>query len=132
VQFRDGAVLHPPTLRYSSLSRTRDNDEDEAPGECIQEKTCPAVFASFVVFQNMNTDYGLFHLFNAVRSLHKTQGQPAIEEISSRHEPKLPEINFSLLRSARVRQRHHRSYQLQRKFFSLKAPRFSQCPDCIA
>jgi hypothetical protein len=47
----------------------------------------------------MNSDYGFFHLVNALRSLRNTKNQPAIGQRRSMGEPKLPEIDYSLLRS---------------------------------
>ena len=53
----------------------------------------------------MNTDYGFFQLFRALKSLRDNRIEPALGEVRPEVEEKLPQINFSLLTSLPGHQR---------------------------
>jgi hypothetical protein len=83
----------------------------------------------FVVFENMNTDYGFFHLFRALKSLRDNQTKPAFCEEPSGVEEKLPQINYSLLTSLPMHQQHYQERLFCWRRFDLGAAT-SQCPGC--
>jgi hypothetical protein len=53
----------------------------------------------------MNTDFGLFHLSIAVRSMRSSNSFPRTSGVSSKDGPKLSEIDYSLVGSIGRRQR---------------------------
>jgi hypothetical protein len=50
----------------------------------------------------MNTDYGFFHLFKALKSLQNNKPESALPESRAQVELKLPQIDYSLLTSQPV------------------------------
>jgi hypothetical protein len=77
----------------------------------------------------MNTDYGFFHLFRALKSVRDDKNKSRFCEEASEVEEKLPHINYSLLTSLPVhRQRYHQnSFRRQRFDFGIAAS--NACPD---
>jgi len=66
----------------------------------------------------MNTDYGFFQLFRALKSLRDYQIELALDAEPPAIYQKLPQINYSLLRSLPVHQQRHR--ELCWKHFDLR------------
>ena len=67
----------------------------------------------------MNTDYGFFHLLNALKSLRSDKTESAFPESRSEVEVKLPKINYSLLGSQPVHQRRCQQRALRWQQFEL-------------
>jgi glutaredoxin-related protein len=80
---------------------------------------CPQAASSFVRIQNMNIDYGFFHLFKALQSLRPDKTQSALPESRSEVEVTLPKINYSLLGSQPVQQRRCQQRALRWQQFEL-------------
>jgi hypothetical protein len=81
--------------------------------------SCPEARSSFVVSLNMNTDYGFFQLFRALKSLRDNKTGPALGEEGSAIEQKLPHIDYSLLRSLTVRQYRYQQPPFRSERFHL-------------
>jgi hypothetical protein len=77
----------------------------------------------------MNTDYGFFQLFRAVKSLRDNQTKPALCEERPTVEEKLPQINYSLLRSLPVHQQRYRQHPFRWERSDLGIARTCQCAD---
>jgi hypothetical protein len=80
---------------------------------------CPQAASSFVRIQNMNTDYGFFHLFKALQSLRSDKTQAALPESRSEVEVTLPKIKYSLLSSQPVQERRCQQRALRWQQFDL-------------
>lgn len=81
----------------------------------------------FVVFQNMNTDYG-FQLFGTLISLRENQTKLVLSEVRSEFEEKLPRINYSLLASLPIREQRRQPQRFQCERFGLGIAATSQRP----
>ncbi len=88
------------------------------PGSVFSE-ICPQGASSFVRIQNMNTDYGFFHLFKALQSLRSDKTQAALPESRSEVEVTLPKIKYSLLGSQPVQERRCQQRALRWQQFEL-------------
>jgi hypothetical protein len=77
----------------------------------------------------MNTDYGFFHLFSALRSLRENKIKSRFCEAPSEVEEKLPQINYSVLTSLPVHQQRYEQHPFRRKRFDLGISARTQCPD---
>jgi hypothetical protein len=75
----------------------------------------------------MNTDYGFFQLFRALKSLRDYKIELALGEERPTIYQKLPQINYSLLRSLPVHQQRYRG--LCWEHFDLGIATICQCPD---
>jgi hypothetical protein len=75
----------------------------------------------------MNTDYGFFQLFRALKSLRDYKIELALGEERPAIYQKLPQINYSLLRSLPVQQQCYR--ELRWEHFDLGNATTCQCPD---
>jgi hypothetical protein len=100
------------------LSRARLRPFGQSPLPVFSE-ICPQAASSFVRIQNMNTDYGFFHLFKALQSLRYTKTQSAFPESRSEVEVTLPKIKYSLLGSQSVQQRRCQQRALRWQQFEL-------------
>ena len=80
---------------------------------------CPRAASSFVRIQNMNTDYGFFHLFKALQSLRSDKTQAALPESRSEVEVTLPKIKYSILGSQPVQERRCQQRALRWQQFEL-------------
>jgi hypothetical protein len=78
----------------------------------------------------MNTDYGFFHLFRALQSLHDNKIESRFCEAPSEVEERLPQINYSVLTSLPVHQQRYHQYPFRLKRFDLGIAASTQCPDC--
>lgn len=92
-----------------------------------QSDSCPEAAPSFVVSLNMNTDYGFFQLSRALKSLRDYQIELAMGEEGPAIYQKLPQINYSLLRSLPAHQQRYR--ELRWKHFDLGIATTCQSPD---
>ncbi len=77
----------------------------------------------------MNADYGFFHLFRALRSLHDNKNKSRFCEEPSEVEEKLPQINYPLLASLTIRQQRYQQHPFRRECFDLGIAARTQCPD---
>lgn len=68
----------------------------------------------------MNTDYGWFHLFKALKSLQNNKSESALPESRSQVELKLPQIDYSLLTSQPVFEQRCRQRALRWDRFGLQ------------
>lgn len=68
----------------------------------------------------MNTDYGLFHLFKALKSLQDHKPESGLPESRSRVEVKLPQIDYSLLTSQPVPEQRYQQRALRWDRFGLQ------------
>jgi hypothetical protein len=91
--------------------------------------SCPEAPSSFVVSLNMNTDYGFFHLFTALKSLRENKNKSRFCEKLSEVEEKLPHINYSLLTSLPVHQRCHQQNRFRWERFDFGIAASITCPD---
>jgi len=78
----------------------------------------------------MNTDYGFFHLFRALRSLHENKIKSRFCEAPSEVEERLPQIDYSVLTSLPVHQQRYQPHPFRRERFDLGIAASTQCPDC--
>ena len=86
----------------SAISCHRSYTEIPAP---FSTEICPPAKSSFVRIQTMNTDYGFFHLFKALKSLQESKAATTLPEAGPTVEVKLPQIDYSLLTSLPARER---------------------------
>ncbi|HEY4815426.1 MAG TPA: hypothetical protein VIH58_12145 [Chthoniobacterales bacterium] len=77
----------------------------------------------------MNTDYGFFHLFRALRSLSENKIKSPFGEAPSEVEEKLLPINYSVLTSLPVHQQRYRQHPFRWERFDLGISARTQCPD---
>jgi hypothetical protein len=77
----------------------------------------------------MNTDYGFFHLFTALKSLRDNKNKSRFCEELSEVEEKLPHINYSLLTSLPVHQRCHQQNRFRWERFDFGIAASITCPD---
>jgi hypothetical protein len=77
----------------------------------------------------MNTDYGFFHLFRALRSLRDNETEPALSEVRSTVEEKLPQINYSLLMSRPAHLQRRQLNPFCWVCFDFRLAATSQCPE---
>ena len=77
----------------------------------------------------MNTDYGFFQLFRALKSLRDNQIEPALAEERSAVEEALPHINYALLRNLPVHQQRYQQPRFRWERFDLGVARTCQCSD---
>ena len=77
----------------------------------------------------MNTDYGFFQLFRALKSLRDNQTESALAVERSAVEEALPHINYALLRSLPVHQQRYEQPRFRWERFYLGIVRTCQCPD---
>jgi hypothetical protein len=91
--------------------------------------SCPEAGARFVVSLNMNTDYGFFQLFRALKSLRDNKNKWRFCEKPSEVEEGLPQINYWLLTSLPVHQQRYQqnSFRWERCDFGVTAG--TACPD---
>jgi hypothetical protein len=75
----------------------------------------------------MNTDYGFFQLFRALKSLRDYRIELALGEERPAICQKLPQVNYSLLRSLPVHQQRCR--ELRSEHFDLGIAAACQCPE---
>jgi hypothetical protein len=78
----------------------------------------------------MNTDYGFFHLFNALRSLRDNKNKSRFCEEPSEVEEKLPQINYPLLASLPIHQQRYQQHPFRWECLDFGIATSSQCPDC--
>ena len=91
--------------------------------------SCPEAPSSFVVSLNMNTDYGFFQLFRALKSLRDNKNKSRFCEELSEVEERLPHINYSLLTSLPVHQRCYQQNRFRWKRFVFGIAASTACPD---
>jgi hypothetical protein len=68
----------------------------------------------------MNTDYGLFHLFKALKSLQPNNPESGRPESRSQVEVKLPQIDYSLLTSQVVPEQRYQQRAFRWDRFGLQ------------
>ena len=90
-----------------------------SPPGSFSSEICPQGASSFVRIQNMNTDYGFFHLFKALQSMRSDKTQAALPESRSEVEVTLPKIKYSLLGSQPVQERRCQQRALRWQQFEL-------------
>ena len=91
--------------------------------------SCPEACSPFVVSLNMNTDYGFFQLFRALKSLRDSQNKSRFCEESSEVEEGLPQINYSLLTSLPVHQQRYQQNSFRRERFDFGIAAGTARPD---
>jgi hypothetical protein len=84
----------------------------------------------FVVFQNMNTEYGFhFHLFGVLKCLRHYKIESRFCEEPSEVEEKLPQINYSLLTSLPIDQPRYQQRPFRWEGFAFEMAANTACPD---
>jgi hypothetical protein len=77
----------------------------------------------------MNTDYGFFHLFRALRSLSENKIKSPFGEAPSEVEEKLLPINYSVLTSLPAHQQRYQPHPFRWECFDLGIAARTECPD---
>jgi hypothetical protein len=77
----------------------------------------------------MNTDYGFFQLFRALKSLRDNENKSRFCDEPSEVEERLPHINYSLLTSLPVHQQRYQQnpFRWERFYFGIAVG--AACPD---
>jgi hypothetical protein len=91
--------------------------------------SCPEAGAWFVVSLNMNTDYGFFQLFRALKSLRDNKNKWGFPEERSEVEEGLPQINYRLLTSLPVHQQRYQQNSFRWERFDFGVTAGTACPD---
>src|SRR5579864_5174503 len=91
--------------------------------------SCPEAGAWFVVSLNMNTDYGFFQLFRALKSLRDNKNKWRFCEEPSGVEEGLPQINYWLLTSLPVHQQRNQQNSFRWERFDFGVAACTACPD---
>ena len=77
----------------------------------------------------MNTDYGFFQLFRALKSLRDNKDKSSCCEEPSEVEERLPQINCCLLTSLPVHQERYQTTSFRWERFDFGIAATSACPD---
>jgi hypothetical protein len=77
----------------------------------------------------MNTDYGFFQLFRALKSLRDNKNKSGFCDEPSEVEERLPQINYCLLTSLPVHQQRYQQNSIRWERFDFGIAASTACPD---
>jgi hypothetical protein len=77
----------------------------------------------------MNTDYGFFQLFRALKSLRDNKNKSGFCDEPSEVEERLPQINYCLLTSLPVHQQRCQQSSIRWERFDFGIAASTACPD---
>jgi hypothetical protein len=115
-------ALHAKGQDLRDASRDATGETGASPHQLPREaplhgrlfsKSCPKAAGPFVRISNMNTDYGFFHLFNALKSLRNNKGQPKFGKLRSEVEVELPKIDYAMLATVPVQTGRYEQHEMR-------------------